>query len=190
MRALLEGGALGREHLEHRQFDAVEAVDGPAVSPVRVHERGGVGVARGRNRVNRTSRRRRRAPTPHASAASATGIDGSRGRTHLGVLGRNRPWALALHGSSSASSASQSVAELVEESGALGGRGDAPHQLRAQLAGEELATGARVDHARAVAALVEAAARGVGVPRNHHDGTRTHVLLLAHHPLHLCLRYA
>ena len=142
------------EHLERREPHAVEAVGRPAVAPV------GVGERRRRWRPARRVRSSRSpTSTPRAAAAlaappTAAGSAARAAAPTAAYWSRSRSSALADHGSSSASSSSQSVSELVPQAG----RGRPPRAAgraaRSVSAGvEERPAGAGVDRAgRAVGA--------------------------------------
>ena len=96
---------------------------------------------------------------------------------------RSSSWALTDHGISSQSRINQSVVELVPEVGrGRSRRADACQELAPRVAvGEERSAGARVDHAGRRRLLdAEASAATSASRHTTDDGTRAHVLLLAH----------
>ncbi len=183
--ALFKGRALGSEHLEHRQLHAFQAVYRPAIAPVGVHKALRVGIP-----VRDAVAQRADVHAPPCCPVECGQRHWhrrTRRRAHLGILSAQQPLGLGAPRQQFGVEREPIGVELIEEAGALGCGGDAPHQLHPQLAREEFATGPGIDHARALPPLGEATPRRLLVACYHHDRARSHVLLFAHHALDLVL---
>ena len=153
------------------------AVGRPAVAAVGVGERVGVAAPR-RGCARAGRRRRRRGPGLPARPAAAAGRACRAAAPDRGVLvARAAPPALADHGSSSASSSSQSVVELVPEPGGCRRRrGRRPAAPRSWSRSKNGPTGAGVD--RTARRRSPEALGGHAVAADE-TTARAHVLLLA-----------